>query len=165
MIEAAPLQAYIGALIFSPSKNLVRELFQRDIPDWISLKPQVPDEWGALLQTLEGHSGSVLWVAFSPDGQKIASGDKTVRVWDAAGSLLQTLEGHSDSVNSLAMSFENPQEIISVSDRWVLIDQARAIFLPENRRAGSCASSGSKLVIGSRSGIVTFFRFDVTKFN
>ena len=34
--------------------------------------------------TLEGHAEAVLSVAFSPDGQKLASGsgDTTVRLWD-----------------------------------------------------------------------------------
>ena len=35
--------------------------------------------------TLTGHSGSVLSVAYSPDGKHIVSGslDKTVKVWDS----------------------------------------------------------------------------------
>jgi WD40 repeat protein len=46
-------------------------------------------------------------VAFSPDGQTLASGseDKTVRLWRVAdGALLRTLEGHTDSVWSVAFS-------------------------------------------------------------
>jgi WD40 repeat protein len=41
---------------------------------------------GAPLQTLEGHWGSVTSVAFSADSKLVASGDQTVRLWDAASS-------------------------------------------------------------------------------
>ena len=62
---------------------------------------------GQLLRTLEGYSRRVRSVAWSPDGQWLASGsvDSTVRVWEAAsGQLLRTLEGHSSRVHSVAWS-------------------------------------------------------------
>ncbi|MDM3860927.1 MAG: hypothetical protein PT118_13995 [Aphanizomenon gracile PMC644.10] len=62
---------------------------------------------GNLLQTLTGHSELVYSVAYSPDGQTLASGsgDNTIKLWNVkTGNLLQTLFGHSNWVNSVAYS-------------------------------------------------------------
>ncbi|MDM3846362.1 MAG: hypothetical protein PT116_15270 [Aphanizomenon gracile PMC638.10] len=61
----------------------------------------------SLQKTLNGHSDLVRSVAYSPDGQTLASGsgDKTIKLWDVkTGNLLQTLTGHSDLVLSVAYS-------------------------------------------------------------
>ncbi len=58
-------------------------------------------------QVLTGHTDSVVSIAYSPDGQTIASGseDSTVRIWNAdTGAQIQTLQGHTDRVNSVAYS-------------------------------------------------------------
>jgi WD40 repeat protein len=58
---------------------------------------------------MEGHSGTVTSVAFSPDGKRVVSQswDNTVRVWDAeTGTVLQRLEGHPGSAPSVTFSTE-----------------------------------------------------------
>ena len=55
---------------------------------------------------LQGHSGSVWGVSFSPDGNTLASAsdDRTVKVWTREGELLHTLEGHSGIVRGVSFS-------------------------------------------------------------
>ena len=44
---------------------------------------------GLSFAKLEGHSGAVLLLAFSPDGKTLATGsdDKTARIWESVGTL------------------------------------------------------------------------------
>ncbi|KJZ69826.1 hypothetical protein HIM_10779 [Hirsutella minnesotensis 3608] len=117
-IEIAPLQVYASALVFSPSRSLVRGLFQKEEPDWMIRKQSMEANWNACLQTLEGHSGAVTSVVFSPDGQRLASGseDRSIKVWDATtGACLQTLEGHGNWVKSAVFSPDG-QRLASGSD-------------------------------------------------
>jgi WD40 repeat protein len=124
--------------------------------DAITGKPQ---------QTLEGHSGSVYSVAFSPDGKQVVSGssdDKTVRLWDAiTGKPQQTLEGHSGSVSSVAFSPDGKAvNTLFVSNDWVVEGDTKILWLPPDYRSPSrVAVWNGNIVLGYSSGRISILGF------
>ncbi len=74
------------------------------------------------------HSASANAVAFSPDGQLLASGssDRTVKIWRVAdGVLLRTLTGFFDSVASVTFSHNGQMLAASSIDRNVRVWNAQ----------------------------------------
>jgi WD40 repeat protein len=70
------------------------------------------------LKTLRGHLHRVWTIAFSPDGQMLASGsdDQTIRLWNAHdGTCLTVLQGHTGGVTSVRFS-PNGQLLASASE-------------------------------------------------
>jgi WD40 repeat protein len=80
-------------------------------------------------QRLQGHTATVVSVAWSPDGSLLASSsyDNTMRVWDIAlGRERQRLEGHTGTVQTLAWSPEGSRLVSGSYDKTVrLWDAAR----------------------------------------
>jgi WD40 repeat protein len=71
---------------------------------------------GALLKTLNGHSGSV-WEIISLNRTHLASCSSDVIIWDVTSGLkLQTLKGHNSDVTSLVSL--SPSQIASASRDW-----------------------------------------------
>ncbi|SCO84450.1 related to RSA4-WD-repeat protein required for maturation and efficient intra-nuclear transport [Fusarium oxysporum] len=101
IVDTAPLQLYASAIVFAPTQSIVRQTFERYLPEWISLLPHVESNWNAVLQTLEeeqtleGHTDWVTSVVFSNNGRLIASGsyDKTIKIWNVTtGINIKTID-------------------------------------------------------------------------
>ncbi|KAJ5998597.1 hypothetical protein N7451_006407 [Penicillium sp. IBT 35674x] len=107
ILVTAPLQVYYSGLIFSPMESIIRKCFEAELHKDIPTLSQVERTWSAELQTLETYTGVVKSMAFSPDGQTLASGSSggIIQLWDTqTGNELWTLEGHLDDVVSVAFS-------------------------------------------------------------
>ncbi|EXL40444.1 hypothetical protein FOCG_17066 [Fusarium oxysporum f. sp. radicis-lycopersici 26381] len=185
-IEIAPLQTYASALVFSPEHSLIRELFKKEEPDWMILKPRMEVDWNACLQTLEGHGGLVSSVAFSADGQRLASGSgdgtvKTLEVGQAIAHLsfdpmtssrlftdigplnldLPALPPAIDSQSTEAASrgVSHSGYGVSTDGVWIVKDERRMLWLPPEYRAVGLAVVGLTVAIGCHSGRVLVMKF------
>jgi WD40 repeat protein len=74
------------------------------------------------VRTLRGHTNSVNSVAFSPDGNTLASGsvDATIKLWNVnTGLEILSLTGHTYHVNSVAFSSDGRTLASASSDRTI----------------------------------------------
>ena len=102
---------------------------------------------GKIVRTLAGHFGEVLALAFSANGQWIASAgaDNAIRVWDTeTGSELFSFRGHTDAVTSVLFSPGDRTLVSASRDRtvkfWSLAARTEVLTLDSD--AGSIASLG-----------------------
>jgi WD40 repeat protein/tRNA A-37 threonylcarbamoyl transferase component Bud32 len=115
-------------------------------------------------RTLRGHTSRVTSVAFSPDGNRLASGsaDNTVKVWDARTGLeTLTLKGHSGQVNCVAFSPDGKRLVSSSDDDTIKVWDAQTgrETITLNRHNGSVRSvafspDGKRLVSGEWDGAI-----------
>ncbi|MEH1908618.1 serine/threonine-protein kinase [Nostoc sp.] len=122
-------QLQVNSVAFSPQRQLLASAsYDRTIRLWqISALESSQRELQnrpcySLLSTLSGHAWAVLTVAFSPDGQILATGsdDNTIKLWEVnTGQLICTLVGHSWSVVAVAFSADGETLLSASCDKTV----------------------------------------------
>jgi WD40 repeat protein len=109
----------VSAVAFSPDGKRLAGAIQEDATLRIWDRAT-----GRQLCELQGHTGNVTRLVFSPDGQRLASAseDRTVKVWktDTGGELI-TLIGHVDGIAGVAFSPDGGRLVTASHDNTVRV--------------------------------------------
>ncbi|MDE0322951.1 MAG: sigma-70 family RNA polymerase sigma factor [Candidatus Poribacteria bacterium] len=134
--------------------------------EWLLEVNEVPPEENQV-RFIDGMPNSVLALAFSPDGTKLASGskDKTVRLWDTfTNDELVTLRKHTGRINALVFSPDGKMLASGSADKTVqLWDTATGAHLAtfdehiKGIAALTFSPDGRTLASGSIDGAIHFW--------
>nr|XP_036587219.1 beta transducin-like protein HET-E2c [Colletotrichum truncatum]KAF6797950.1 beta transducin-like protein HET-E2c [Colletotrichum truncatum] len=103
-IEKSPLQVYSSALILSPAKSVMRQLYHQEELAMMN-KPSMKDHWDLCLQTLEGHQYHVNSIAIFGTLLASVSDDGTMKLWNiVSGQCLRTIERRVSNYESDVVS-------------------------------------------------------------
>ncbi|KAL3479406.1 WD40-repeat-containing domain protein [Aspergillus californicus] len=155
IIAATPLQLYCSALLFSPSKSLIRKSFHQDLPLWLYKPPGVPKSWSPSV-CLAPFLSQVTSVAFSRDERLLASlhDYRRICIWDIATGFLRLTINSGPCTRSLDFSRDSERLVSgSLNSKTQLWDVTTGCLIHVFRHltvvGGEVAFSHNGLLIGT----------------
>ena len=170
--------ASLNSLNHDPELSLLLGLQSVAITDktGMPIQPMSEDALRRSVQTSRirktwlANSGSVLDIAISPDGTKIASAsdDLTVKIWDLSGKLLLTIPDFSEEVDSVVFSPDGSQILTSSGQEAVAWDAVtgeklveykghvsyvvQAVYSPDGKFIATASSDATAIMWDALSG-------------
>jgi WD40 repeat protein len=132
---------YLFSAALSPDNKLLAVGTYRALTPLLDHRIHLIDlDEGKMVRSLKGHSYTIYDLAFSPDGDRLASAshDATLRIWDVkTGTTLQVLKGHSAPVHGVAWSSDGKHVVSGSLDKtarvWSLDTGAATAVMREHQ--------------------------------
>lgn len=147
--------------LFSPNGHLIATEEGNVIHIWDSNSQK-------LLKTLEGHTSSVLSLAFNHDGSMLASSSKdcSICLWNIeSGMKEQVLYGHKNNVNGIVFS-QDDEMLASISDDFTIriwdLRFATMLHVSKQKFAVTCiveSPDGKTFATGTSEGRIRIWEF------
>ncbi|KAH8109602.1 WD40-repeat-containing domain protein, partial [Phellopilus nigrolimitatus] len=127
-ISDSTAHIYISALVWAPKQSSLAAMLTKQFPNIVTIKHGQEINWPLSLLSIKAKS-ALDCLAFSPNGQQIASGSKDgdVCIWDSrtGAALFQPLASHSDWVTCIAYSPDGQVIASGSKDKTVCIWSAK----------------------------------------
>jgi WD40 repeat protein len=128
----APLQIYSSALVFVPENSIVRKLYEKHIPSWLSTLPAMQSHWDPCLATIESQYSSRLELLTLPtDDRFLTLAEDEIKLWDIKTTSCTAV--HNDALPQSVKMSSDGKELVYLSGQEVLqiIDTATRSCIAE----------------------------------